>query len=146
MTEFDTKYTYLGTIKLSGYELPKKIIELGDNLIVSLGEKKKKKKNKENLIKIKSILKIFKCNEQQDKNDEIMNDSDSINSMNSCSSWDSIFSNEEENEEDEDENKFQFYDERIKMELYYIDHCGILLDIKIIFDTIYAVIKKDGAK
>ena len=91
MTEFDTKYTYLGTIKLSGYELPKKIIELGDNLIVSLGEKKKKKKNKENLIKIKSILKIFKCNEQQDKNDEIMNDSDSINSMNSCSSWDSIF-------------------------------------------------------
>lgn len=38
------------------------------------------------------------------------------------------------------------YDERIKMELYYIDHCGILLDIKIIFDTIYAVIKKDGAK
>ena len=115
MTEFDTKYTYLGTIKLSGYELPKKIIELGDNLIVSLGEKKKKKKNKENLIKIKSILKIFKCNEQQDKNDEIMNDSDSINSMNSCSSWDSIFSNEEENEEDEDENKFQFYDERIKI-------------------------------
>lgn len=115
LTEFDTKYTYLGTIKLSGYELPKKIIELGDNLIVSLGEKKKKKKNKENLIKIKSILKIFKCNEQQDKNDEIMNDSDSINSMNSCSSWDSIFSNEEENEEDEDENKFQFYDERIKI-------------------------------
>ena len=115
LKEFDTKYTYLGTIKLSGYELPKKIIELGDNLIVSLGEKKKKKKNKENLIKIKSILKIFKCNEQQDKNDEIMNDSDSINSMNSCSSWDSIFSNEEENEEDEDENKFQFYDERIKI-------------------------------
>ena len=38
------------------------------------------------------------------------------------------------------------YDERIKMELYYIDHCGILLDIKIIFDTVYAVIKKDGAK
>lgn len=38
------------------------------------------------------------------------------------------------------------YDERMKMELYYIDHCGILLDIKIIFDTIYAVIKKDGAK
>lgn len=38
------------------------------------------------------------------------------------------------------------YDERVKMELYYIDHCGLLLDIRIIFDTIYAVIKKDGAK
>lgn len=38
------------------------------------------------------------------------------------------------------------YKERKKMELYYIDHCGILLDIQIIFDTIFAVIKKDGAK
>lgn len=38
------------------------------------------------------------------------------------------------------------YKERIKMELYYIDHCSILLDIQIIFDTIFAVIKKDGAK
>ena len=38
------------------------------------------------------------------------------------------------------------YDERIKMELYYIDHCGFLLDLQIIFDTIFAVIKKDGAK
>ncbi len=38
------------------------------------------------------------------------------------------------------------YDERIKMELYYVDHCGFLLDLQIIFDTIFAVIKKDGAK
>lgn len=38
------------------------------------------------------------------------------------------------------------YKERIKMELYYIDHCGILLDLQIIFDTIFAVIKKEGAK
>ncbi len=38
------------------------------------------------------------------------------------------------------------YKERIKMELYYIDHCSILLDIQIIFDTVFAVIKKDGAK
>lgn len=38
------------------------------------------------------------------------------------------------------------YEERIKMELYYIDHCGILLDIKIIFDTFIAVLKKEGAK
>ena len=38
------------------------------------------------------------------------------------------------------------YKERIKMELYYIDHCGILLDLKIIFKTFIAVFKKDGAK
>lgn len=38
------------------------------------------------------------------------------------------------------------YKERIKMELYYIDHCGFLLDIQIIFDTFFAVIKKEGAK
>jgi len=34
----------------------------------------------------------------------------------------------------------------MKMELYYIDHCSLLLDIQIIFDTVFAVIKKDGAK
>ena len=38
------------------------------------------------------------------------------------------------------------YKERMKMELYYIDHCGVLLDLQIIFDTIFAVIKKEGAK
>lgn len=36
--------------------------------------------------------------------------------------------------------------ERQKMELYYIDHCSIWLDIKIIFKTILSVIKRDGAK
>ena len=38
------------------------------------------------------------------------------------------------------------YDERIKMELYYIDHCSLWLDIKIIFKTFFAVIKRKGAK
>lgn len=38
------------------------------------------------------------------------------------------------------------YEERIKMELYYVDHCSILLDIQIILDTFFAVIKKEGAK
>ena len=32
------------------------------------------------------------------------------------------------------------------MELYYVDHCSIWLDIKIIFQTIGAVIRKEGAK
>lgn len=38
------------------------------------------------------------------------------------------------------------YDERIKMELYYVDHCSLILDIKIILKTVIAVIKKEGAK
>lgn len=38
------------------------------------------------------------------------------------------------------------YDDRIKMELYYVDNCSLLLDIKIFFQTIRAVLKKEGAK
>ncbi len=35
---------------------------------------------------------------------------------------------------------------RQEMELYYVDHCSIGLDIKIIFKTIFGVLKRDGAK
>lgn len=38
------------------------------------------------------------------------------------------------------------YDERINMELFYIDNCSLLLDIKIFFKTILSVIKKEGAR
>lgn len=38
------------------------------------------------------------------------------------------------------------YDERVDMEIYYVDHCSLWLDIKIIFQTIGAVIRKEGAK
>ena len=38
------------------------------------------------------------------------------------------------------------YNERIKMELYYINNCSLLLDIKIILKTIVVVLKKEGAK
>lgn len=38
------------------------------------------------------------------------------------------------------------YEERIKMELYYVHNCSLLLDIKIFFQTIIAVIKKKGAR
>lgn len=38
------------------------------------------------------------------------------------------------------------YDERISMELFYIDNCSLLLDIKIFFKTIISVIKKEGAR
>lgn len=36
--------------------------------------------------------------------------------------------------------------ERQKLELYYVDHCSVGLDIKIIFKTIARVLKRDGAK
>lgn len=37
------------------------------------------------------------------------------------------------------------YEERIEMDMYYIDNRSILLDIKIIFKTVISVIKKEGA-
>lgn len=36
--------------------------------------------------------------------------------------------------------------QRKKLELYYIENCSIFLDIKIIFKTVIAVLKRDGAK
>lgn len=38
------------------------------------------------------------------------------------------------------------YDERMEMELFYVDHCGIMFDLKIILNTIVTVLKRDGAK
>ena len=35
---------------------------------------------------------------------------------------------------------------RQRMELYYIEHCSILLDLKILFRTVVSVLKQDGAK
>jgi lipopolysaccharide/colanic/teichoic acid biosynthesis glycosyltransferase len=40
--------------------------------------------------------------------------------------------------------KYEHY-KRQKMELYYVDHCGFLLDLKILFATVNAVVKKSGA-
>ncbi len=43
-------------------------------------------------------------------------------------------------------NKTYESGERQKLELYYIDHCSCLLDLKIIFKTIGSVFKRTGAK
>ena len=37
------------------------------------------------------------------------------------------------------------YEERVEMDMYYIDNRSILLDIKIMFKTVISVIKKEGA-
>ena len=38
------------------------------------------------------------------------------------------------------------YQKRRNLELYYVEHCSIWLDVKIIFLTIVKVLKRDGAK
>lgn len=38
------------------------------------------------------------------------------------------------------------YDDRVKLELYYVNHKSIKLDLKVIFKTAISVIKRDGAK
>lgn len=38
------------------------------------------------------------------------------------------------------------YEDRMKLELYYVDHRSIKLDLKIIYKTFVSVIKRDGAK
>ena len=38
------------------------------------------------------------------------------------------------------------YEDRIKLELYYVDNCSIMLDIKCLFKTVLAVLKRSGAK
>ena len=37
------------------------------------------------------------------------------------------------------------YDERVEMEVYYAENISILLDLKILFKTVFSVIKADGA-
>lgn len=37
------------------------------------------------------------------------------------------------------------YDERVSMETFYAKNCNCVLDIKILFKTVYSVIKKEGA-
>lgn len=38
------------------------------------------------------------------------------------------------------------YEDRMKLELYYVEHRGIILDLKTIIKTAISVIKRDGAK
>ena len=96
----DTSYEFLGNIKLSSYELPKKIIELGNDFIVSLSEKKHKKANfSKNICILKVFNKILSQNQKEDEDPSfILSDYESINSASSNSSvgWGNVFSSEEE--------------------------------------------------
>lgn len=43
-------------------------------------------------------------------------------------------------------NENSDYDERLKLEYFYIDNRGILLDTRILFNTIGTVLRQEGAK
>jgi hypothetical protein len=119
----DTKFEYFGKIVLSSYELPKKIIELNNNFIVALLEKKRKKVN---VTKTKCILKIFRDITSNNNNisninkneEEIFSDYMSVKSVSSLD-WESIYSNEEEQSSFENESinmiQNEFVDENIKV-------------------------------
>ena len=36
--------------------------------------------------------------------------------------------------------------ERQRMEMYYVEHCSLWMDIKILFRTVFSVIREDGAQ
>ena len=94
----DRNYRYLGLIKTSPKEVSKKIIELGEDLIVCLSEKNYRK---ENLLKNKCILRVYKKENNSNNQDDsgILSDSlslDSSNSSSMSSDWESLYSNEED--------------------------------------------------
>ena len=94
----DRSYRYLGLIKTSPKEITKKIIELGEDLIVCLSEKNYRK---ENLLKNKCILRVYKKENNSNNQDDsgILSDSlslDSSNSSSMSSDWESLYSNEED--------------------------------------------------
>ena len=112
----DRDYDYLGLIKLSNYEIPKKIIELGNDLIVSLGEKNYRDENR---IHNKSIIKIFtkvNMNANNSENNSVISDYDNIgSSINSSSSeWENFYSNEED-EPMNDKEEVLMEDQNIKI-------------------------------
>ena len=63
----DTEYENISKINLQQYEYPKKIIELGKELIVCLTQKNKKIDNKK---MIECYIRIFKLNEESNEEDE----------------------------------------------------------------------------
>jgi len=98
----DRSYNDLGFIKISSKELPKRIIELENELIISLSEKKYKH---ENLKREKCLIKIFnKLNrvdsQKEDKDDSfcLFSDVESIasSSLNSSVEWENVYSSNEE--------------------------------------------------
>jgi len=98
----DRSYNNLGFIKISPKELPKRIIELENELIISLSEKKYKH---ENLNRIKCLIKIFnklnKTDSQKEDDDNsfcLFSDIESIASSNINSSveWENVYSSNEE--------------------------------------------------
>ena len=150
LKDSDKTFTYIGTIKLSNYELPKKIIELGDKFIVSLGEKNFKR---ENDVKKKTILKIFKKinkNLQQNNNDNHLSDYESEQSIGSYSSdWEGIYSNEEDNISEENQKIDELEEENIivyrKNKNVDKIHLCTIFGLKTLNDKLYQFVASSNA-
>ena len=98
----DRGFNDLGFIKISPKELPKRIIELENQLIISLSEKKYRH---ENVNRVKCLIKIFNKLNKTDsqKGDEdnsfcLFSDVESIASsnMNNSVEWENVYSSNEE--------------------------------------------------
>ena len=115
----DRDFEYLGSIDISKRELPKKIIELGNDLIVSLGEKIFKN---ENIKRVKCFLKIFnKVTSSQKQSEDnsfcLFSDNESINSGHSSLSeeWESVYSSNTEDSFKNMKEKNFIIDSHIKL-------------------------------
>ena len=116
----DRSYNDLGFIGISPKELPKKIIELENELIISLSEKKYKH---ENLKREKCLIKIFnKLNrvdsQKEDKDNSfcLFSDVESLasNNINCSVEWENVYSSNEEDSFLTDKKRFK-EDSNIKL-------------------------------
>lgn len=85
----DSQYEYLSKIKLPNYECPKRIISLGNELIVCLTQRNKKEDNKK---VIECYLRIYKLNSESQKDEEIGYLSDYENENYNYNSGEEFFS------------------------------------------------------
>ena len=123
LTNGDQDFKYIGSKNISKKEVPKRIIELGHELIVSLGEKKYQH---ENLTKTKCLLKIFnKIQDSKRESEEnsfcLLSDNSDFDSVgsslssNSNNEWEEVYSSPDEDSfENIKEKNFQD-DDKIKL-------------------------------
>ena len=121
LTDEDTRYKYIGSINIYKKEVPKRIIELGNELIVSLGEKQYKR---ENITKTKCLLKIFNKIQDSKKESEdnsfcLLSDNSDFesvcSSLSSKSQWSEVYSSPDDDSFDNGMEKNYQNDDKIKL-------------------------------
>ena len=108
----DKGFEYIGSIDLSKRELPKKIIELGNEIIVSLGEKQY---THENIKRVNCLFKVFNKNpisKTEENSFCLFSDNESINSE--CSSYNGEYSNIYSSDEEDSFKSINTNDKKFK--------------------------------